>query len=108
MTWILDETMTINILTKNAGVLTDATSLVVVVSAPPLEPGKKPAARVLTTYTYGVDIALVRDSVGTYHLDLALARVGEWRYTTTAVVATKTRKASRKFEVGVDLTLLAT
>lgn len=34
----------------------------------------------VTTYTYGVDAALVKDSTGNYHLDLDAATRGEWTY----------------------------
>jgi hypothetical protein len=33
-----------------------------------------------TTYTYGTDVALVKDSTGNYHVDLAITQVGTVRY----------------------------
>ena len=33
-----------------------------------------------TTYTYGTDAALVKDSTGAYHLDIDAATSGEWCY----------------------------
>ncbi len=42
-----------------------------------------------TTYTYGVDGALVKDSTGIYHLDLAIAAAGRyrWRWVSTGTGA---------------------
>src|SRR5512146_976275 len=40
---------------------------------------KAPSGTV-TTYTYGVDAALVKDSVGNYHFDLELTAKGLWWY----------------------------
>lgn len=37
-------------------------------------------AEVATTYTYGVDLAVVRDSAGHYHLDVDANLSGVWRY----------------------------
>ena len=35
---------------------------------------------VTTTYTYGTDAALVKDSAGIYHVDVNAASVGTWHY----------------------------
>lgn len=35
-------------------------------------------ARVVTTYVYGVDGALVKDSTGVYHVDVDANQVGTW------------------------------
>jgi hypothetical protein len=40
----------------------------------------KPLSSTTTTYTYGVDDELVRDSVGNYHLDIDCNAVGNWYY----------------------------
>lgn len=40
---------------------------------------KDPADNV-TTYTYGVDAELVKDSVGNYHVDVDADEVGVWYY----------------------------
>ena len=40
---------------------------------------KSPAGTV-TTYTYGTDAALVRDSTGVYHVDVDAAMAGEYAY----------------------------
>ena len=40
---------------------------------------KNPAGTV-TSFTYGVDADLVRDSLGKYHIDVAVDRVGIWHY----------------------------
>ena len=37
-------------------------------------------AGVTTTLTYGVDAALVRDSLGTYHADVSITETGTWHY----------------------------
>lgn len=33
-----------------------------------------------TTLTYSVDVALVKDSTGVYHVDLSLSEKGRWYY----------------------------
>lgn len=40
----------------------------------------KTPAGVVTTYTYGTDAALVRDSTGVYHVDVSAAEAGEYVY----------------------------
>ena len=40
----------------------------------------RPPSGTIVTYTYPTDAALVRDSVGVYHFDLALTSPGVWRY----------------------------
>lgn len=40
---------------------------------------KNPSAAT-STYTYGTDAALVKDSTGNYHIDLQLATAGTWHY----------------------------
>lgn len=40
---------------------------------------KKPD-QTTVTLTYGVDVALVRDSAGHYHADVTLDQVGVWTY----------------------------
>ena len=40
----------------------------------------KTPAGVVTTYTYGTDAALVRDSTGVYHVDVSVAEAGEYVY----------------------------
>ena len=37
-------------------------------------------AGVVTTYTYGTDAAVIRDSTGNYHLDVDASAEGLWRY----------------------------
>jgi hypothetical protein len=37
-------------------------------------------AGVVTTYTYGVDAALVRDATGVYHVDVSADTAGDWLY----------------------------
>lgn len=58
-------------ITNDAGAPTDPTTLVLKV--------RKPDA-VVTTYTYLVDVILVKDSTGNYHADLPLDQTGRWRY----------------------------
>ena len=33
-----------------------------------------------TTYTYGTDVELVKDSIGNYHLDISVDMAGTWLY----------------------------
>jgi hypothetical protein len=40
----------------------------------------KTPAGVTTTYTYGTDVEVVRDSAGAYHADLPLPAAGQYRY----------------------------
>jgi hypothetical protein len=35
---------------------------------------------VVTTLTYGTDAALVKDSIGTYHVDIPVTTAGNWWY----------------------------
>lgn len=47
-----------------------------------------------TTYTYGIGIVVVRDSIGNFHADIALDQVGLWFYrwvSTGAVTAADER-----------------
>lgn len=37
-------------------------------------------SEIITTYTYGTDVAVVRDSTGHYHLDVDANAEGVWRY----------------------------
>lgn len=41
---------------------------------------RSPSAVVTTSYVYGVDGAVIKDSVGNYHVDLALTEAGYWSY----------------------------
>jgi len=40
---------------------------------------KEPSGEI-TTYTYGTDAALVRDSIGDYHVDVDVDEAGTWYY----------------------------
>lgn len=40
----------------------------------------KSPAGAITTYTYGTDAALIKDSTGNYHLDFDVDTTGYWRY----------------------------
>jgi len=40
----------------------------------------KPPTGAVQTFVYGVDVAVVRDSVGAYHVDLPLPANGSWAY----------------------------
>lgn len=40
----------------------------------------KAPAGTLTTLTYGIDAALVRDDTGHYHADISASTAGLWRY----------------------------
>ena len=52
-------------------VLTDPSTLTVKVISPD---GTE------TAYVYGVDSSLIRDSAGTYHLDVTASQNGHWEY----------------------------
>jgi len=65
-------------LVRIAGIFTNAAGTAVDPTAV-LAKYKTPAG-VITTLTYGVDVALVRDSVGNYHVDINAASEGRWRY----------------------------
>lgn len=65
-------------LVRCSGTFTDATSILVdptVVKASIQNP-----AGTDTTYTYGTDAALVRDSAGAYHVDVSATSAGRWYY----------------------------
>lgn len=58
----------------------------------------------LTSYTYGTDAALVKDSTGNYHVDVVVAAAGRYRYR-FAGVTTGQAAAENVFRVqasGVD------
>lgn len=56
---------------KVAGVLTDPTTVTCKVMDP---------SRNVTTYVYGTDAALVKDSIGTYHVDIVTDETKEWNF----------------------------
>lgn len=56
---------------NDAGALIDPTAVTFVFTTP---------AGVTTTYTYGVDSQLVKDSTGNYHVDLSASARGLWLY----------------------------
>lgn len=58
--------------TNVAGAPTDPTTLLLKVL--------KPGGTSVTTYTYGVDVIVVKDSTGNYHADVPLDTEGTWRY----------------------------
>jgi hypothetical protein len=39
---------------------------------------RNPSTGARTTYTYGVDAALVKDTTGVYHYDVTLSAAGDW------------------------------
>lgn len=57
--------------TNLAGAAADPTAVLLYV--------KKPGVG-YTTYTYGVDVSVVKDSTGNYHADLTLDTVGMWLF----------------------------
>jgi hypothetical protein len=59
-------------ITNVAGVVTDPTTLTLKV--------RKPGDTAVTTYTYGEDVIVVKDSTGNFHADLPLDTEGTWRY----------------------------
>lgn len=59
------------VFTNSAGTAIDPTAVYVKYRTP---------AGVTTTLTYGVDVALVKDSVGHYHADISITAAGTWRY----------------------------
>lgn len=56
--------------TNAAGTATDPTTVVCKVRSP----------SGITTYTYGTDAELVKDSTGNYHLDINITADGQWWY----------------------------
>jgi len=60
-----------NTFKDSTGTLIDPTAVFVKYRTP---------AGVTTTLTYGVDLALVRDSLGTYHADVSITAAGTWAY----------------------------
>lgn len=60
-------------------------SILIKVSDTPTDPTTlkykvKDPAGTSTTYTYGTDAALVRDSVGAFHIDISVTLAGTYRY----------------------------
>jgi hypothetical protein len=54
-----------------AGVLTDPTTVTAVVRSP---------VGTTTTYLFGIDVELVKDSTGVYHVDIDANAGGRWIY----------------------------
>ena len=44
-------------------------------------------AGVQTTYTYGTDAELVKDSTGNYHCDVTATSAGKWRFRWTSTLS---------------------
>ena len=61
---------------------------------------KNPAGTT-TTYTYGVDAALVKDSTGVYHVDVDASAVG-WYYYRFYSTGSGQASEEEKFEVGAS------
>ena len=40
----------------------------------------KPPTGAVTTYIYGTDVIVVKDSTGCYHADILLTAAGQWAY----------------------------
>lgn len=76
--------------TNSAGTAIDPTAVYCTVLSP---------AGVTTTYQYGVDGALIKDSTGNYHLDIDASSAGEWRY---RWYSTGTGKAAEESVFWVD------
>lgn len=57
--------------TTTAGAATDPSAVFAKYTTP---------AGTVTTLTYGVDAALVKDSTGNYHVDIDASSVGTWTY----------------------------
>jgi hypothetical protein len=52
----------------------------------------------VTTYTYGVDAALVRDELGVFHIDINLTAAGTWTFRWES---TGTGKAAEEYAIRV-------
>lgn len=63
----------------------------------------KSPAGVVTTYTYGVDAALVRDATGVYHVDVSATEAGDWSY---RFWSTGTGQAAAEGQFGVRFSRL--
>jgi hypothetical protein len=75
----------LSLTTQVGGAATDPTLLKLLIKDP---------AGALTTLTYGVDVLIVKDSVGHYRYDLTLPQSGVWAYrweATGAVVGAEER-----------------
>lgn len=68
--WIVGEAARLSVaITDAAGAAVDPAALRLKVKAP---------AGTIATYTYGVGGEIVRDALGAYHADIALAASGQW------------------------------
>lgn len=65
---------------------------------------KRPDTGVVTTYVYGVDGALVKDSAGNYHVDISADAAGEWPY---RFESTGTGQAAQEGSFFADATRVA-
>jgi hypothetical protein len=80
-----------NVTFKNlAGVAVDPGALTVKVKSP---------LGVVTTYVYGTDAQVVKDSEGNYHIDLDLDGQGVW---SGKWIGTGANKGSKKFNFKID------
>lgn len=65
-------------ITNAAGAVTDPTTLTLKVKYPD---------GTSDTYTFGVDVIIVKDSVGNYHADVPIDQAGRWAYSWTGTGA---------------------
>jgi hypothetical protein len=65
---------------NSSGVITDPTTVTFKVKNP---------AGTITTYTSGVDVALVHDSTGHYHVDVDANASGTWAYRFSSIGVVK-------------------
>lgn len=71
MTYDVGDLIRCSITIKVSDTLTNPTTLKFKVKNP---------AGTITTYTYGTDAELVRDSTGAYHIDISATQAGTYRY----------------------------
>ena len=76
--------------TNSAGTVVDPTVVLFKVKSP---------AGTTTTYTYGTDVEVVRDSAGVYHVDVDGNAAGQWYY---RVYSTGTGQAAEEGRFSVD------
>lgn len=81
----LNEVVKIDTTFKVSDVLTDPTTVTLAVTNP---------SGTITTYLYGTNVELVKDSVGTYHLNVTANQLGLWQYVWTGTGAVESVKES--------------
>ncbi len=91
MSYNVGDLITISVvITNSAGVAVDPNKLYFYYKDPAGGPAVGAKGAAATPYIYGTDAALVKDSTGHYHIDLAASLEGTWKYRWKALTISDT------------------